>query len=107
MMRYRVHQFFVPVDVNETAMMTFTYGLARYPAPRGGGIGLLKGYVLRKSKEEIDADIWLTENLADKSPDIEGMKLSRFDRALGLNRDRLKKIYYAQKNECRGSCPNS
>lgn len=96
MMRYRVHQFFVPVNDQESVMLTYTYGLARYPAPLGGGIGIVGGYVLRKSKEEIDADIWLTENLADKSTDIEGMKLSRFDRAMGLNRERLRRIYFGQ-----------
>jgi hypothetical protein len=84
----------VPVDANETTMMTYTYGHARNLAPRSDGIGLVSGYVLKKSREEIKADIWLTENLADKSPDIEGTKLSRFDRAMGLNRERLKRIYY-------------
>jgi hypothetical protein len=34
--------------------------------------------------------------LADKNPDIDGMKLSRFDRVLGLNRERIEAIYRGQ-----------
>jgi hypothetical protein len=39
----------------------------------------------------------MLENLADKDPGAEGMKLSRFDRVLGLNRERIQKIYRGKK----------
>ena len=42
---------------------------------------------------EIRLDVKVLEGLADKNPSIEGMKLSRFDRVLGLNRDRIERIY--------------
>ena len=35
----------------------------------------------------------ILEGLADKNPNIDGMKLSRFDKVLGLNRDRIERIY--------------
>ena len=35
----------------------------------------------------------ILESLADKSPGIEGMKLSRFDKVLGLNRERIERVY--------------
>jgi hypothetical protein len=35
----------------------------------------------------------ILEGLADKSTAIDGMKLSRFDRVLGLNRERIERIY--------------
>jgi hypothetical protein len=47
---------------------------------------------------EIGLDVRVLEGLADKNPSIEGMKLSRFDRVLGLNRERIERIY-------RGSVP--
>jgi hypothetical protein len=33
----------------------------------------------------------------DKNPNIEGMILSRFDKVLGLNRERIQRIYRGQK----------
>jgi vanillate O-demethylase monooxygenase subunit len=95
MMRYRVHQFFVPIDAKTTQLMTFVFGLARYPLPMGGGMGTSKWLVLSKTKAELDADARLCSQLADKNTSIEGMKLSRFDKTMGLNRERLKQIYYS------------
>ena len=41
----------------------------------------------------VDEDAFLLENLADKSPGLDGMKLSRFDPILGMTRERLRRIY--------------
>ena len=49
--------------------------------------------IRRKLDHEIRLDVRILEGLADKRSDIEGMKLSRFDRVLGLNRERIEKIY--------------
>jgi hypothetical protein len=38
-------------------------------------------------------DVWILENLADQTPEMEGMKLSRFDRILGMTREKLRRIY--------------
>jgi hypothetical protein len=35
----------------------------------------------------------LAQSAADQSADIEGLKLSRFDKVLALNRERLKRVY--------------
>ena len=43
--------------------------------------------------EIIDEDAWLLENLADYDTGIDGLKLSRFDKVLGLNRERLRRVY--------------
>ena len=48
----------------------------------------------RKLRQTVDEDAFLLENLADKSPGLEGMKLSRFDPILGFTRERLQRIYY-------------
>ena len=50
-------------------------------------------FVRRKIRSTIDEDVWLLHNMADYDTDIAGMKLSRFDRVLGLTRERLEQIY--------------
>jgi hypothetical protein len=47
----------------------------------------------RKIDHEIRLDVRVLEGLADQSADIEGMKLSRFDKVLALNRERINRIY--------------
>jgi hypothetical protein len=42
---------------------------------------------------EIGRDVELLSNIADTSPGLDGMKLSRFDRILGLTRERIERIY--------------
>jgi CRISPR/Cas system CSM-associated protein Csm2 small subunit len=42
---------------------------------------------------EVRQDIAILGQLADKSTDIDGMKLSRFDKALGVTRERIRRIY--------------
>lgn len=92
MVRWRLFIFFIPVDDQETMLFTFAYTKSRYPGP-AGGMRLFKGLMRSKLSHEIDLDVRILEGLADKNPNIDGMKLSRFDRVLGLNRDRINKIY--------------
>jgi hypothetical protein len=47
----------------------------------------------RKIDHEIRLDMRILEGLADQSADIEGMKLSRFDKVLALNRERINRVY--------------
>jgi hypothetical protein len=42
---------------------------------------------------EVDLDVRILAGLANKDPNIAGMKLSRFDRVLGLNRERIDRVY--------------
>ena len=90
--RWRLYIFFVPTDDRETAVITFAFTKSAYPGP-AGGVRLFRWLMIPNLDHEIDLDVKILKNLADKSPDIEGMKLSRFDRALGLNRERIDKIY--------------
>jgi phenylpropionate dioxygenase-like ring-hydroxylating dioxygenase large terminal subunit len=92
MARYRLHHFFVPEDDRTTRLVTFGAARSRWPLP-AGGVPLMGWYMLRAMGSTIDEDVRLLENLADQDPDIEGMKLGRFDRVLGLNRERLRRIY--------------
>jgi phenylpropionate dioxygenase-like ring-hydroxylating dioxygenase large terminal subunit len=92
MVRWRLFIFFTPIDADETAIMTFAYTKSRYPGP-AGGVRLFKWLLVRMLDHEIRLDVRVLENLADKTPTIDGMKLSRFDRVLGLNRERIDRVY--------------
>ena len=78
--------------------MTFGFLKICWPVIRhlGPQIGWLFRRKLRRTVEE---DAFLLENLADKSPGLDGMKLSRFDPILGLTRERLQRIYYKGEGE--------
>jgi hypothetical protein len=66
--------------------------LSSYPGPAGGM--RFFGWILRRQLDwEIQLDVRILEGLADKSTATDGMKLSRFDRVLGLNRERIERTY--------------
>jgi phenylpropionate dioxygenase-like ring-hydroxylating dioxygenase large terminal subunit len=90
--RWRVYLFYVPVTHNQTDVVMFVYGKSGWP-----GASLLwpfiRGIMLHEFRREVRADVKLLGNMADYSPGIDGMKLSRFDRILGLTRERISRIY--------------
>ena len=92
MVKYHLYHYFVPVDERRSMVVTFGHLDSRWPGlrwitPR------MAWFVRRKIRSTIDEDVWLLHNMADYGTDIAGMKLSRFDRVLGLTRERLDKIY--------------
>lgn len=91
--RWRLYIFFVPVDADTTAVLTFAFTKSRVQMGPAGGVRLFKWLMVGNLNREINLDVNILENLADKNPSIEGMKLSRFDRVLGLNRDRIQSVY--------------
>ncbi len=95
MVTWRLYIFFTPIDDQTTGIMTFAYTRSRYPGP-AGSVRLFKWLAIRILDQELRQDVRLLESLADKSPRIDGMKLSRFDRVLGLTRTRLETIYRGQ-----------
>jgi phenylpropionate dioxygenase-like ring-hydroxylating dioxygenase large terminal subunit len=97
MVRWRLYIFFIPVDDDETMLFTFAFTKSRYPG-KYGGMRLFKWLMRRKLDYEIQLDVRILEGLADKNPHIDGMKLSRFDRVLGLNRERIDRIYRGRTN---------
>jgi phenylpropionate dioxygenase-like ring-hydroxylating dioxygenase large terminal subunit len=90
--RWRLAIFFTPLTDQQTALTTFAYGKSSYPGPYGG-IRLFKHWAIKMLQRELELDVQILENLADKNPSVEGMKLSRFDRVLGLHRERIDSIY--------------
>lgn len=93
MLKYHVIHYFVPEG--ETATMIVTFGFLQTKRPLLRSLRRPMALLFRrKLRQTVEEDAFLLENLADKSPGLEGMKLSRFDPILGLTRERLRRIYY-------------
>jgi asparagine synthase (glutamine-hydrolysing) len=73
-------------------VMTFGHLQSRWPAPRAL-TRRLSPFVRRKIKSTIDEDAWLLRNMADYDTSLDGMRLGRFDRVLGLTRERMARFY--------------
>lgn len=90
--RWRIYVFFNPIHEGRTQLIVFAYLRAK-TAARAATIRLTRPLLTKIVDIEVQCDVRMLESLADKNPDIEGMKLSRFDRVLGLQRERIERIY--------------
>jgi phenylpropionate dioxygenase-like ring-hydroxylating dioxygenase large terminal subunit len=95
MVRYRVAVFYFPASDQETILWVLGYARTRWLA---APLWLrLFGWIMdRVTTREIGQDVEVLKGLASYDPSLEGMKLSRFDRALGLHRERIQRIYRAR-----------
>ncbi len=91
--RWRVYIFFTPVEANLTRVTSFTFAKSRWPFGPAGGLRPFRWLMRKHLRREIGLDLNSLKGLASHNPSIEGMKLSRFDKALGLNRERIDRIY--------------
>jgi phenylpropionate dioxygenase-like ring-hydroxylating dioxygenase large terminal subunit len=96
MVRWRLYLFFVPIDEAKTLLTSVTYAKSRYPGP-AGGLRLVKRLFRKQIDREVTADVDMLYHMADYDTDIAGMKLSRFDKVLGLTRDRIRTIYRGER----------
>ena len=97
--RWRLYIFFTPLDDHETRITTFAFMKTRYWG--SNRLMWLGKWLMRmKLDHEIRLDVRILEGLADQSAGLEGMKLSRFDKVLGLNRERIERVY-------RGNTPHA
>lgn len=96
--RLRIYVFFNPIGPETTGIVTFAFLKSRL-----WGAALIRhaiGPVLSKLVNlEIELDVQMLGRLADKSTGIAGMRLSRFDKVLGLNRKRIALIYRGEMEE--------
>ncbi len=90
--RWRLYIFFYPIDELRTAVVSFVYGKSKYPGPTGG-LRLAKPLFRMEVDREIQQDINMLRHMGSLETDIEGLKLSRFDKVLGLTRERIDRIY--------------
>ena len=99
-LKYHLFFYFVPEDANATSVVTFGLLKIGWPVFRHFA-GQMSWLFRRRIRQALDEDAFILDNLADKSPDLAGMKLSRFDKVLGLNRDRIERIYRGNGRETR------
>jgi nitrite reductase/ring-hydroxylating ferredoxin subunit len=100
--RWRIYIFFWPINAEEVGIITFCYVRSMH---RIIPLFIVKWFapLLRVLLDkEIRLDVDILEGLASRDPSIEGMKLSRFDRVLGLNRERLDQVYRGRPANVRG-----
>ena len=95
--RWRLYIFFVPQDDDTTRVFSVTFAKSRYPGP-AGGLRLVRWLMRREIDREVKADVSMLHHMADYGTGLEGLKLSRFDKVLGLTRERIARVY-------RGSVP--
>lgn len=91
--RWRVYLFLTPVTEAETRITIFSYARSTWFGLPYGCLRLCRWLVRRKTDAEILEDVRILQGLASQDTSLEGMKLSRFDRVLGLNRERIENIY--------------
>ena len=89
--RLLVYVFLTPITDAETLVFTFAF-----TSPPGGRFvrnRLIKAIIRRVVAHEVNLDQRMIANLADPRPQLVGMQLGRFDKALGENRMRIERIY--------------
>lgn len=92
--RWRLYMFVTPMDDTTCKITTFAFAKSRWKwFPWHGGLGFYRNVLRNQLDKEITLDGKTVEELADKEIAMEGMKLSRFDKALMLNRERIERIY--------------
>jgi phenylpropionate dioxygenase-like ring-hydroxylating dioxygenase large terminal subunit len=91
--RWRLYMFFTPIDEKSIRVTTFSYVWSRYPYFL---VRPFRRLMWKKLYREIELDAEILGQLASYDTSLEGMKLSRFDKALGLNRERIAAIYRGQ-----------
>ncbi len=95
MLRWRLYVFFVPQDDKTTRVFSVTFAKSRYPGP-AGGLRVARWVLRREIDREIRSDVSMLYHMADYGTGIDGLKLSRFDKVLGLTRERIARIYRGQ-----------
>lgn len=84
--------FLTPMDEQNTRIFTFSYMKLKYPQLHPL-LHVVRPIMRHSINKEVNEDKRVLDGLADKRPFLEGLKLSRFDRVLGLNRERVERIY--------------
>lgn len=81
-----------PVSSEKTTVFTLGF-MKPVSGWRKLAFPLVKRLMRRQYIKEVNEDQRVLNGLADKTVSLEGMKLSRFDRVMGMNRQRINKLY--------------
>ena len=91
--RMKIVNLFAPADARTTILTLLVYGKSAWPGPNGA-LRLARPFIRRTVEAEVRRDVWMLDHLGDKSEEMPGMKLSRFDKALIPTRDRARQLYF-------------
>lgn len=89
---FRYYLFLTPVHEQETLIAMLPFAKSSWPG-KYGGLHFFGPLIDRYARQEVAADCNILAKLAETDVDIAGLKLSRFDRPLGLHRKRIEAIY--------------
>jgi phenylpropionate dioxygenase-like ring-hydroxylating dioxygenase large terminal subunit len=95
--RWRLYIFFVPQDDRTTRVFSVTFAKSRAPVGPAGGLRPFRWLMRREIDREVNADVSMLYHMAEYDTGIDGLKLSRFDKVLGLTRERIARIYRGEK----------
>ncbi len=87
-----------PVNDLETQVFVFPFLRSTHAYYPEWLVRCFHGYLRRFVDMELKLDVKVLEGLASPDPSLTGMKLSRFDRVMGLNRERLERVYRGRKD---------
>lgn len=90
--RMKIVNLFAPADTDSTILTLLVYGKSAWPGPNGA-LRLARPFIRRVIEAEVRRDVFMLDHIKDKTREMEGMKLSRFDKPLGPTRERLRKLY--------------
>ena len=90
--KLRIFVFFTPIDEKTTKIFALSY--MKYELLGNFGMNLLLGPALTLLSElEIELDSQILKSFASMETSLKGTKLTKFDKALQQNRNRIEKIY--------------
>ncbi len=84
--------FMTPLDDGNTRIFTFSFMKLSHPQ-FNPLLRIVRPFMRFSINKEVNEDKRVLDGLADKTPTLDRLKLSRFDRVLGLNRERIERIY--------------
>lgn len=96
--KLRIYVFFVPVDKSSTRIFAYTFMKYKLTANLGLNV-FVKPAMTWIVEKEVSLDKNMIEKIQNKETSLKGTKLTRFDKALGANRSKIKKVYLGLKEE--------
>ena len=98
--RMKIVNLFAPANADSTILTLLVYGKSAWPGPNGA-LRLARPFLRRVIEAEVRRDVWMLDHLGNKTEDLHGMKLSRFDKPLGPTRDRIQRLYFGSGDSAR------
>lgn len=93
--RMKIVNLFAPANDEATILTLLVYGKSAWPGPNGA-LRIARPFLRRIIEAEVRRDVWMLDHIQDKTREMAGMKLSRFDKPLAPTRERLQRLYLGE-----------